>query len=465
MSLGPEASSFSFPVLSLKQLLQNLSALNIHATEEMLMVPEKYRDDIVKVFERLVEASGGGRREEMNQPVFAGYDCLSYPELHQESIPELAFFEALSKMMKVSLVDDFSLMDLRMPTKKRIRRHLSAAINYCRFHQERVRWHEEFVTHYEASVRSLQQAQEDTVAAQNELESLQEQAEEEAKAVKKKEEECKELLAKTSSISSKTKELRAEAQALKREANDLKDDVAAVDLELQQAKMEKERLLGLVVNSPRRIKRDLKDKQETLTQEQASGAAAEENVQRMKTEVSNLTRAEKDVQKALKAIGELEAQLNKQKEALKEFKSTHAAVNAKKAKCAQKRLEVQTLERQLHRFEEKLSNLRKQTKVKNEASKENIEGMQAELVEVERVKDEALAGLEAAEACEAQVERALAEERARHETQEREMAAWYHKVEEVILSHSHSVIAAIEEEEAGGEELQGLSSPPSTVMA
>jgi hypothetical protein len=45
----------------------------------------------------------GIAREELSQPVFSGISVLNFPELHEESIPELAFMRACSKMMQVGL--------------------------------------------------------------------------------------------------------------------------------------------------------------------------------------------------------------------------------------------------------------------------------------------------------------------------------------------------------------------------
>ena len=52
-------------------------------------------------------------REDLQQPVFAAIDIFEFPELHDESIPFMAFTKALSKLMLVSGVKDFSLQVTR----------------------------------------------------------------------------------------------------------------------------------------------------------------------------------------------------------------------------------------------------------------------------------------------------------------------------------------------------------------
>ncbi|CAM9889828.1 unnamed protein product, partial [Choristocarpus tenellus] len=76
-------------------------------------------EGVVRVFEKLVEVTTGVRKEDMVQPVFAGVNELSYVELYHEAIPELAMFRAVSKLMRVSFVDDFSFKDMLKPNRQR----------------------------------------------------------------------------------------------------------------------------------------------------------------------------------------------------------------------------------------------------------------------------------------------------------------------------------------------------------
>ena len=55
------------------------------------------------------ELCTGTTREEMSQPAFAGMSVLSYPDLHEDSIPQLHSLRACSRMMEVCGIDDFSI--------------------------------------------------------------------------------------------------------------------------------------------------------------------------------------------------------------------------------------------------------------------------------------------------------------------------------------------------------------------
>lgn len=49
------------------------------------------------------------RSEELQQPVFVAIDALEFPELHDESIPAVAFVRHLGRLLAAAGVRDFSL--------------------------------------------------------------------------------------------------------------------------------------------------------------------------------------------------------------------------------------------------------------------------------------------------------------------------------------------------------------------
>lgn len=53
-------------------------------------------------------------REELQQPVFLAIDTLEYPELHDESIPTLAFIKSLNRLLVAAGIRDFNLQVLEL---------------------------------------------------------------------------------------------------------------------------------------------------------------------------------------------------------------------------------------------------------------------------------------------------------------------------------------------------------------
>ena len=113
-------------------------------------------------------------REEMQQPVFAATDVLEYPELHDESIPFIAFMTSLARLFRASGIKDFTMQvsycrsmqplllwllffgqarqqlqsnketeevlaqDVCKPEAPRLRKQLSAIVNFARHREHKV---------------------------------------------------------------------------------------------------------------------------------------------------------------------------------------------------------------------------------------------------------------------------------------------------------------------------------------
>lgn len=204
------ASHFSFPLLPVKEIRETLKELNILISEDDLVNPAGWK--VKQMYEQLLELLLGQRMQDMVQPSFAGSEELEYPELHEESVPMIAFLKAwcacgrvralpsigrravcvcacacacgcqLSpimtprhhatmqqchhtihpdgerirpqptsvrcthshKLLSTSGITDFTLNDVNKPDPKRLRRNLSAIINFAKFREDRQPGYVEF---------------------------------------------------------------------------------------------------------------------------------------------------------------------------------------------------------------------------------------------------------------------------------------------------------------------------------
>lgn len=84
---------YSFPLLKLSEILQCIREMQIPMTEEDLQTGNA--PALRRIFEVFIEVIMGLTKEEMSQPAFSGLNALNYPELHDDSIPELTFFRAV----------------------------------------------------------------------------------------------------------------------------------------------------------------------------------------------------------------------------------------------------------------------------------------------------------------------------------------------------------------------------------
>ncbi|RKO89731.1 kinetochore protein Nuf2, partial [Blyttiomyces helicus] len=124
---------YSFPSLKVSEILQCMSDLQIPFTEADLMQPTMQR--VVPIYEAFLEIFVGVGRE--SQPSFAALEILEFPDLHQEAISILGFQRQLRKLMCGVGMEDFGIRDIVRPESPRLRRIISAVINFAKFREER----------------------------------------------------------------------------------------------------------------------------------------------------------------------------------------------------------------------------------------------------------------------------------------------------------------------------------------
>jgi hypothetical protein len=74
----------------------------------------------------------------MTQMPFDAMQMLEYASLHEDSVPTLCFLRSCQKLMYFCGIGDFTIKDLTQPTSKRLKKHLSAVINFMKFKEERL---------------------------------------------------------------------------------------------------------------------------------------------------------------------------------------------------------------------------------------------------------------------------------------------------------------------------------------
>ena len=179
-SILPPKQAFSFPMLGTEEIAKCLNELNIPVTKEELLNPEKYKESCRRMLEILSEICTGVSRDELNQPAFAGLQALSYPELHEESVPQINSFRSCLKMMEKCEIQDFTIKDFITPTPNRLRRHLSGIINFCKFREERLVLLSDLSTTREEILDHLNELRDRNETLNNRLSLLREQTADES---------------------------------------------------------------------------------------------------------------------------------------------------------------------------------------------------------------------------------------------------------------------------------------------
>ena len=98
------STMFSFPLLTNAEILLCLNELELGVTEAELLNPDRHRDKIRAVLEQLAEMCSGVTREDLCSAARASSQSINYPELHEDSVIELALFRAVADVLRRPLV-------------------------------------------------------------------------------------------------------------------------------------------------------------------------------------------------------------------------------------------------------------------------------------------------------------------------------------------------------------------------
>ncbi|XP_024390098.1 uncharacterized protein [Physcomitrium patens] len=386
---------FSFPVLERKEILSCLSAdAGITLEEQHLVKPSM--ETVWPVYESLVLNIMGITREELQQPAFHAIEKLEYPELHEESVGILASIRAISKLMAVTGVDDFSTMDIFKPESKRTITHLSAIINLLKFKQGKERDLAEVLDERERAFVLYQQSEERLAALKNEIEALEADRLAQQPAVQALEAETKVLNQEIQALNKQHGALQSDIRALKQEGQAVAEEISAEKYSLIQQKEEQERLKSQIVQSPQKLQRSLAEKKAALISTKASAEEAQQLLNSFKGKLEAYNKVEKKLKKLFGMLDEVEKLWVKQKATIKEKKAFKAQVKSIEEEIESLDTELSQLKFQEQHWLELTEKLEQQGPKKLQEAKRELEDTEANCLPVlARIEERGAANLKA----------------------------------------------------------------------
>jgi len=438
-----EAQTFSFPLLKSGEILQCLAELQVPLGEAELMEPEKNKDTVRKAMVHLIELCTGVTREDMSQPAFAGLSSLNYPELHEDSIPELAFLRACTKMMTICGIPDFGIRDITNPNNKRLRRQLSGIINFAKFREERLQMYGELNMNREGVMDKLRQVQEDNGSLNGQLEQLRQQSAGEVKIIEEVEKECGEIEGKIGTLNKEQAAIRHESGELKKQANNLKDRNATIAIAIQEGEADEKRLSSQIVQSPDRVRREMSNATDRLEEERKEVVRIEKEAAQMKSMVGNAGKALKDLSKATSALEEVESEVQKHQNCVEEIKSAQSTISTNEEKKAEAEVAMSDAQRSLNKYEEKTTHLRNAASVKTQQAQTHLLESQTNLMKVEKDRRDGMSRVAEMESEIRATEARIEQEEVDAHNQVEAMIAQYRKLEGVVMQHQRALKAAL----------------------
>jgi kinetochore protein Nuf2 len=377
------AATFSFPLLKLSEISSCLTELGMPLTLAQLSDPKE--DELKPVFEKLLELLKGVSREELKQLDFRGMEILPYPELHEESICEMGSLKELLDLCQKTGVFDITLADVIAPEKGRVRRILSALINFAKFREDKLEHFSQFTA--QAQVLLDLRVQEETNSEELEKQrTLMAEAHESIKPqIATVQVDVESLQAQLQALVTEQTTLREEMKAAKAISSELSTAISERNVEILSVQGENTKLKSQIIPEPEKLKQSLKD---MTNQMQTNRADLTHQTTKLKAQQSRLIQLSKLEEKVTKRV-ELMRSFQNEQHALQKLRKIVAEQTTR-----QQEIEGQTddltaqedsLKENLSAAQEKLFSLQKNFESKRLTAQSALEQVTSEKDALEKL--------------------------------------------------------------------------------
>lgn len=385
--MNSQPQGFDFPVIEPSEIVLCLNELGInYISEDDIRNPDKCKEQIRRLYDQLSEICLGTSRDELAQPVFSGLQALSYPELHEDSIPQINSYRACCRMMEVCGITKFCIKDFLCPLPKRFQKILSGVVNFAKFKEDRLTLLTELESSKVSLVEKLLSVKEKNETLSKRALLLRDQTAEENDLIFKIEGDCKDIENKISTLNIQQASIREESTQLKISNNKLKDEISLKTMELEDLAESKKKLSGQIVTSPEKFRKQIIDVGQSLKAEQNDAKAAEKKIRELLAWISNVDEAQTDVSAALESVHDLRMEVEKQKSVLCDIDNLRQSLQSKKQVLSELDQNVLYINKQVYRTDEKLQLIRKQVTGRNIETEKTIESLHHQILQSMNVK-------------------------------------------------------------------------------
>ncbi|OWZ12969.1 Kinetochore protein NUF2 [Phytophthora megakarya] len=396
-----------------------------------------------KVLETFIESCMGVTREDMAQIAFPGLPTLHFPELHSESAPELTFYRTAQRLLVACGVDDFGLRDVLHPTPKRVRRQLSALINFAKFREERLAAFSEITSQTDELLTQKKKLQEENAAMQRELEQLLEEQQTEEPARRQLQEEVDELEKEINVLNRQQAVMRHEAEEMKIKRKKMEDDISSTRFNKIEAESESERLKRLLVTSPDRVKGELTNIGDHLETAREDLAELEEKHSAVMEFIGVYERGEKELTRTRALLKEIEQEMNACKDAKHQVKNVKVRINELEALAAETTTRRQRLEKLSVLKQRELKRCIADAQVKEEAAGTALQDARNELSKLEDVHNGIRQRIGQNTEASRKVELTMKEEEAQYQKDMKDLEQMYTRLHQAAEYYNKQVLDAV----------------------
>ncbi|KAL7678971.1 putative kinetochore protein Nuf2 [Plasmopara halstedii] len=444
MSAGVSASTtgvYSFPLLKPREIFACLRDMRVPVSEDDIRACDI--GAVRKVLEAFIESIMGVTREDMAQIAFPGLPILTFPELHSESVPELTFYRTAQRLLAASGVDDFGLRDVLHPTPKRVRRQLSALINFGKFRDERLVAFSATTSQTDELLAQKKALQEENAALQRELDQLIEEQKAEEPARLQLQEEVNELEKEINVLNKQQAVMRVETDELKAKRAKMEDDVSSVRFNKVEAEETIEKLKALIITSPDRVKGELNSIGATLEKARDDLHELEEKHAAVLEFIEIYERAEKELARTFTLLLEIDKEMQACKEVKHQVKDTSKRISELQFCTAETITRRQRLEKLLELKTRELSRHIEDARAKDAIASKVLDSARNELSKLQEVHNEVRQRIAQNTEATRKLEFKMMEEEAEYQKELKELEQMYARLHQAAEYYNQQVVNAI----------------------
>lgn len=297
-------------------------------------------------------------------------------------------------------INDFTLMDIMRPEPQRIRRILSAVVNYARFREENSIECEKLVSISEGNIEKLKNVQSENSKLSNQINDLKYKLEANETNEGNKKATLKQINMYNLKLENELKKLKKNQEILTLEHTNYREEKRRLIEKLEdhnylimESNKELDKLKSYLLANPEILTKIIEDLKANLHEYQSNLTDLEMKNKNMTISIESFQLVEQELKNLFRILEEVLNDLTKEEASLDKLNKYQEFKEQQNFTLNDLNRQIQQITRQLNNTEEKINRLRHQSSERSEASKQKLVTLKDgydTLVKERKVKEEEL---------------------------------------------------------------------------
>ncbi|EFA80112.1 hypothetical protein PPL_06934 [Heterostelium album PN500] len=255
-----------------------------------------------RVYERLLHEATQFSSEESRQINFHRCNMLAYPELHDESIGEVAFIRSLIRFMKSIGANDFGTRDIYRPEYQRTKKALSALINFFIYRDQKINIHMEMSKEVDDTITKHGIVKEEAIHVADEYEQVLEKKAILDKEVSDLRDELHHSESQLETLVKEYNDTKAAYEQLDTVNQELLTKIEQYNFSISSISQEISNIDPMIVRSPDKVKRMLENMENNIIMEREEITRLDDEIKKIQFKYNRVDKMKKDMSKTLSLV-------------------------------------------------------------------------------------------------------------------------------------------------------------------